>query len=47
MSYSIIYLPKAEKYLTDLDEDEYDRIKESVEEIKKNWKNDTCNKCIS
>jgi len=30
MSYTIIYLPKAEKYLTDLDEDEYDRIKESV-----------------
>ena len=36
MPYTIIYLPKAEKYLADLDDDDYDRIKESVEEIKKN-----------
>lgn len=36
MSYTIIYLPKAEKYLIDLDEKNYDKIEDSVEEIKKN-----------
>lgn len=36
MSYTIIYLPKAEKYLIDLDEKNYDRIEDCVEEIKKN-----------
>jgi mRNA interferase RelE/StbE len=36
MSYTIIYLPKAEKYLVDLDDKNYDRIEESVKEIKKN-----------
>ncbi len=33
--YNIIFLPKAEKYLVDLDDDKYDRIEESVEEIRK------------
>jgi mRNA-degrading endonuclease RelE of RelBE toxin-antitoxin system len=36
MSYTIIYLPKAEKYLTDLDDKNYNRIEESIEEIRKN-----------
>ena len=36
MSYAIIYLPKAEKYLIDLDKKNYDKIEDSVEEIKKN-----------
>jgi mRNA-degrading endonuclease RelE of RelBE toxin-antitoxin system len=36
MPYTIIYLPKAEKYLVDLDDKNYDRIEETVEEIKKN-----------
>jgi len=30
VSYTIIYLPKAEKYLIDLDEKNYDRIEDSV-----------------
>lgn len=34
--YNIIFLQKAEKYLMDLDDDNYDRIEESVEEIRKN-----------
>jgi mRNA-degrading endonuclease RelE of RelBE toxin-antitoxin system len=36
MSYTIIYLPKAEKYLVDLDDKNYGRIEKTVEEIKKN-----------
>lgn len=36
MSYIIIYLSKAEKYLINLDDKNYNRIEESVEEIKKN-----------
>lgn len=34
--YNIIFLPKAEKYLVDLDDDNYGRVEESVEEIRKN-----------
>lgn len=36
MSYTIVYLPKAEKYLVDLDDKNYARIKESITELKKN-----------
>ncbi len=36
MSYTIIYLPKAEKYLVGLDDKNYARIKESIAELKKN-----------
>ena len=36
MPYTIIFLPKAEKYLVDLDDRNYGRIEESIEEIKKN-----------
>jgi mRNA-degrading endonuclease RelE of RelBE toxin-antitoxin system len=36
MSYTAIFLPKAEKYLVKLDQDTYEQIEEHVEELKKN-----------
>jgi len=36
MPYTVIFLPKAEKYLLKLDKDTYELIEEHVEELKKN-----------
>jgi len=36
MPYTVIFLPKAEKYLVKLDQDTYEQIEEHVEELKKN-----------
>jgi mRNA interferase RelE/StbE len=36
MLYTVIFMPKAEKYLVKLDDDTYGQIEEHVEELKKN-----------
>jgi len=36
MPYTTIFLPKAEKYLVELDQGTYEQIEEHVEELKKN-----------